>query len=229
MAIGANMSNGVSHAGLGQSERWRANAELLIGTTVGSWLVVGPVRLAGGTSKQRVLTVRCLCMCGSGVEKYQRCSLIRRGVTKGCTVCCVGRRGRRVGKSQGAAKCPDRIERVVVRQWSSYTREAARAGREFSLTRERFAEPLLGDCSYCGTPAGDLIERGNGVTRGLNGIDRVDNSFGYVAGNCVSCCAPCNRFKAAMPVVRFAETVDRLHAHKAKTGWASAVELLQAA
>lgn len=62
---------------------------------------------------------------------------------------------------------------------------ARQRGLSIGLTDERIVELSSQDCSYCGAPAGAL----------LNGIDRVDNRIGYEEGNVVPCCFVCNRAK----------------------------------
>lgn len=54
-------------------------------------------------------------------------------------------------------------------------------------------------CMYCGT-----------ITAG---IDRVDNSKGYVDGNMVSCCKLCNRMKHADSIDDFINQVMLIHQH----------------
>jgi hypothetical protein len=54
---------------------------------------------------------------------------------------------------------------------------------EWGLTLEQFAEINSKSCYYCGH---HLPEAGSG-------LDRVDNSKGYVANNVVPCCTECNR------------------------------------
>jgi hypothetical protein len=36
-----------------------------------------------------------------------------------------------------------------------------------------------------------------------NGVDRVNNDFGYSIDNCVSCCKVCNRMKGKKTVAEF--------------------------
>jgi hypothetical protein len=42
---------------------------------------------------------------------------------------------------------------------------------------------------------------------GFNGIDRVDNSKGYILGNCVPCCSWCNRAKADGTLAKFMDWI----------------------
>lgn len=59
---------------------------------------------------------------------------------------------------------------------------------EFDITLELYSEIITYPCNYCNGSFGH-------VTKGT-GLDRVDNSKGYVVGNIVSCCTACNRIKS---------------------------------
>jgi hypothetical protein len=71
-----------------------------------------------------------------------------------------------------------------------YAYKAKERGLVFTLTLEQFSQIIHQPCFYCGTPAG----------MGM-GVDRRDNSIGYVllpgGGQCVACCKRCNRWKSA--------------------------------
>lgn len=70
-------------------------------------------------------------------------------------------------------------------RYVTYRSKAKRKNREFGLTEEEAIELMEGRCRYClRCPGG--------------GIDRVDNTKGYVKGNVVSCCAIHNRMKRDM-------------------------------
>lgn len=43
-----------------------------------------------------------------------------------------------------------------------------------------------------------------------NGIDRMDNSLGYISGNVVTCCQICNRAKGAMLLEDFMLWIKQL-------------------
>lgn len=78
--------------------------------------------------------------------------------------------------------------------WSVYKRRAARipGGREFTLTYDQLCMMLEDRCHYCLKP-------------NARGVDRTDNDKGYVWGNCVPCCWPCNEAKGCMPYERFVQ------------------------
>ena len=69
---------------------------------------------------------------------------------------------------------------------SAFKRMSRRATTErkldFSLSYEEFSVLVNGRCFYCDSEA-------------PNGIDRIDNSIGYILSNCRSCCKICNIMK----------------------------------
>jgi hypothetical protein len=68
----------------------------------------------------------------------------------------------------------------------SYVEGAKKRNLDFLLTAKEFEELIKKPCFYCGqiNPSG------------FNGVDRVENSKGYVIENVVSCCTKCNRMKS---------------------------------
>lgn len=66
---------------------------------------------------------------------------------------------------------------------SSYKSDAKRRDHEFEMTKEEFMLFWQKPCHYCGDSISTV------------GLDRVDNSKGYVLGNVVSCCTSCNLAK----------------------------------
>lgn len=62
---------------------------------------------------------------------------------------------------------------------SDYTKGARRRNLKFQLSNEDFKQIVSRPCHYCGLPQ-------------ASGIDRKDNSLGYVLNNVVASCATCN-------------------------------------
>lgn len=143
----------------------------------------------------------CLCDCGKTVKAPG--GDLRRGYRKKCGVDCS-----KYGHQPGDASF-----NVLFRNMKKSARE-----RKYSweLTKEQVKEITSKNCFYCGTeplqkPSGNL----NGVYL-YNGIDRVDNSIGYVFGNCVPCCGHCNVAKRSMTVKQFRKKIIEIYNH-----WAS--------
>jgi hypothetical protein len=75
---------------------------------------------------------------------------------------------------------------------SNYRSIAKRHHRAFAIPEVLFYDLISDSCFYCGQKPDPL-----------NGIDRVDNSKGYVEDNVVSCCEWCNRAKLAVSREKF--------------------------
>lgn len=89
---------------------------------------------------------------------------------------------------------------------------------EWALTLDEYVTLVTGECFYCGAPPS---QRPHGINMGAlkrNGIDRVNNDEGYTLGNCVSCCAPCNREKRAQSQRVFIENTRRRYEHLRSRG-----------
>ena len=85
----------------------------------------------------------------------------------------------------GRAKKVSRSSRPEYRYYQ-YKRDAGRRGIEFNLTFDQFMVLWRKPCTYC-TSSIETI-----------GIDRVNNSVGYVEANIVPCCKICNKMKLDM-------------------------------
>jgi hypothetical protein len=85
---------------------------------------------------------------------------------------------------------------------SNYKRGAEVRGLDFDIPRDLFEELIDSDCSYCGAKPGNRITP-HGKPIIYQGIDRLDNSKGYVVGNVVPCCIICNKMKKAMNETEF--------------------------
>lgn len=94
---------------------------------------------------------------------------------------------------------PDAGPRYVMKRIKS---DAKAAVREFSLTLDNVKDLIHLPCYYCGALNKNKMnvksmKPGEFIVKDFcyNGIDRVDNSLGYILSNCVPCCMICNRAK----------------------------------
>ena len=94
--------------------------------------------------------------------------------------------------------------------YAKYAHSAKTRGLAFKLGRGQAAWLFTGRCAYCGTTPSEQ----DGLT--YNGIDRVDNSKGYVEGNVVSCCATCNKAKNRYPLKDFLSWAARVQEHQSR-------------
>lgn len=73
---------------------------------------------------------------------------------------------------------------------SRYMRSKYNAGvrkKEFTLSLEEYTELVTKNCRYCNSD----ISQETG-----SGLDRIDNTKGYVPGNCSPACKSCNRIRS---------------------------------
>jgi hypothetical protein len=97
--------------------------------------------------------------------------------------------------------------------FTNYQSNAKRHGRPFLLDKEEFRRLIKLPCFYCGIPPLAVCKRSYDSIL-YNGLDRLDNSLGYVEGNCAPCCGRCNVMKAQMTVQEFFEVIATIHNRK---------------
>ncbi|KKM81786.1 hypothetical protein LCGC14_1326270 [marine sediment metagenome] len=82
-------------------------------------------------------------------------------------------------------------------KYKEYKHSAKRRGLVFPLTIKVFEDIIKEPCHFCGTKL-------------AGGIDRKDNSQGYLIKNCLPCCQYCNRAKYTRSYEEFREWIDQL-------------------
>lgn len=82
----------------------------------------------------------------------------------------------------------------------AYSKKGAKdRGIIWELTDEEATACILGDCYYCGAKPDPV-----------NGIDRVDNSKGYLSDNTVPACSVCNMMKQELTLTGFLNHCTRI-------------------
>ena len=80
----------------------------------------------------------------------------------------------------------------------AYRKGAKKRDLEFLLTLEEFKMYWKKPCSYCGAEIKTI------------GLDRIDNSKGYIKDNIISCCRECNTIKRAMTQKDFINKIRKI-------------------
>lgn len=106
---------------------------------------------------------------------------------------------------------------------SNYKAHAKIRNIEWNLTYNEASILLKSNCHYCtGLPSNTYnvltqnrciknLERINlGIIK-YNGIDRLDNTKGYVPGNVVSCCTICNSAKNILSLDDFKKWINKVY------------------
>jgi hypothetical protein len=186
---------------IGRSNAAR-HALIPVGSEFG-WLVVlkNDMKIGFKTGSVRACLVRCRCG-KEGVSPYGN---LRRSHCQSCG-------------------CKAR-EHTLERVWNALYAHTRSRGREFHLTLPQFQLISKMNCFYCGKePAnihrvrykvGGVFQTGVDPSTEIrySGLDRVDSSKGYVAGNLVPCCFGCNRMKSALPLDEFYAIMERIRLH----------------
>ena len=149
---------------------------------------------------------RWLCQCDCGKTKDVSGTCLQQGKIKSC-----GCLRREVCRERAAINSANNVlgegEAAFNLLYAVYKNNAENKNREFTLTKEQFKELTSGICTYCGDGpkskgCGSTIKSGLYL---YNGIDRVDNTIGYIPENCVTCCKICNWMKRTQTREEFYE------------------------
>lgn len=95
----------------------------------------------------------------------------------------------------------------------SYARNADQRGLEFKINKQEFRILCEKPCFYCGEQK-NTVRKGLGKTSGnysYTGVDRKDNSKGYLKDNVVPCCKLCNLMKRNLSDVEFFNRVELIY------------------
>lgn len=83
--------------------------------------------------------------------------------------------------------------------YKSYERGATQRDIQFKINFDFFKKMCKLNCYYCGKkPRNKKNDQTFKVDFFANGIDRKDNTKGYIKGNCVPCCTTCNKMKMVL-------------------------------
>lgn len=188
---------------------------IIIGTVIGDLTVT---KYLG--SKKYNNTYLCTCSCGN-TREVKLTHLLSNTVTNcGCK--------NFVSKSHGNKKFNPAMASFRAKA-ANYKTLARKRGIEYALTYEEAISLLQGNCYYCDSkPSNEYNARkrnrvntknkinyaannSDEYTIYYNGIDRVDNSKGYIPGNVVSCCTTCNTAKLTSSFSEFKDWINKVY------------------
>lgn len=130
--------------------------------------------------------VKCIC----GKEKLVNIHEVRQGKTLSCG--CLRR------KMQSERKIKPEGVAAKNNLYNIYMKTCVESrGYQFELTKDQFFYLTKQNCYYCDKPPSQ-IKKSKISQYIYNGIDRVDNSKGYLIDNVVSCCKQCNSSKSGV-------------------------------
>ncbi len=155
-----------------------------------------------GIRQYRSVIWTCICDCGK-FHNVNSQSLIK-GWTRSCGCLQKEIQSNRLKKDYGEAS--------FNRLYRSYKRGALYREMNFQLSKEELKSLTSGNCFYCGESPSQIEISDKKYLNGVyiyNGIDRLDNSKGYIMDNCVPCCWKCNRAKNNLSVEEFISWIKK--------------------
>lgn len=161
------------------------------------------------TRKSKSAIWTCLCDCGNTKDVIAS-ALVKENGTRSCG--CLGRELSSVRCRE--LKALPNGEASKNEAYGIYKRRAKLRNYTFELTFRDFIKETQKPCYYCGQEPSNCVKSktGNGDYV-YSGIDRIDNSKGYILGNCVPCCGKCNLMKMHLGFDEFISHVERICYH----------------
>ncbi len=95
----------------------------------------------------------------------------------------------------------------------TYRTNAETRGLVFALTDSELRALFSSDCHYCGGAPSNVTKKarvGGQAVFKYNGVDRENNTIGYILGNCVACCKTRNWMKQRMSPQEFIDHCRRV-------------------
>ena len=154
------------------------------------------------TANNRFGSARWICKCDCGNETIVEGASLRNGRTKSCG-CLVKETRHKLPLGEASFN----------RLFSRMKRDAKKRNYEFDISKEKVKKITKQPCFYCGVLPSSRIKRDGNGNYIYNGIDRMDNTKGYIEGNVVPCCKTCNIAKRAMTITEFFAWIKRVYEH----------------
>ena len=163
----------------------------------------GRLTVVSEYGRNKAMNVVWLCSCDCGNCTTVTTALLNTGNTRSC-----GCLQKDFYKNNTMEKGSAMAHRVYRR----YKRNADSGNRNFSIAYEDFLLVVKKNCYYCNNPPSNTAnDPGCNGEFIYNGIDRVDNTKGYIIDNIVPCCGPCNVAKNNMSLEQFKDLITRIY------------------
>lgn len=147
--------------------------------------------------------VKYLCSCDCGNEVWVYRQDLKSGHTKSCGCYRIDKMRQKPGEAG--------FKQLLY----TYKNGAKIRNLEFNLSDECFELLTKGNCFYCGEPPSCKTRNYSKISEHsvytYNGIDRVDNSIGYIEQNCVTACGICNIAKKDTNYKDFLDWVKKVY------------------
>lgn len=145
---------------------------------------------------------KCLCDCGK--ITYPKTWALKSGRSKSCG--CLMK-----NLASTRFKLPENLG-FINELYRNYKSSAEKRKYDFELDIQTFRNLIDSECYYCGD-IGSMQPYGfhKSINYNYNGIDRIDNKFGYIEGNVVACCKICNNAKSTLSIKDFKIWISKIN------------------
>lgn len=179
-------------------------ARTVEGQRSGRYEVIDPGPIYVG--KLRHVLIRCDCGFENEVREYDFIS----GNAKQCRSCVTK-------KMHEKRRLPDN-QSAWNDLYNDYVQSAKSRNLDFKLSTAEFFAIVKLPCFYCGSAPSSQKKCRSSVAV-YNGIDRLDNSKGYVHRNVAACCRICNQWKKAMDMDDFIAHAAKITSYRESLNW----------
>lgn len=173
----------------------------LIGSQFNRWTVLAWSTQSRGSTFKRKICCICACKCGNirEVGLHQLSS----GKSKSCG--CYARER----TSQVRSLPPGEASKNAT--ISDYRKHARKRGLVWSLSKSECERIFASNCFYCGKPPSNYARNNGSATAFVyTGIDRIDNTQGYLVENVLPSCFVCNDGKKAKTYDEFLNWIHNI-------------------
>jgi 5-methylcytosine-specific restriction endonuclease McrA len=205
-------SGSVLSCGCLHKENFKRDAAVNIGDRFGRLIIQSEdiVKVSKGGSRKKSWNL--LCDCGN-THKATTASLTG-GHVKSCG--CLHKEASVLNSINSRHKIIKK-DRGLNNVLGTYKTGAKQRNLIFDLSKEEVEILIKDNCFYCGQPPSNTINIST-LTYGkkeylYNGIDRIDNSIGYIKENCVTCCSTCNHAKHTLTYSSFLSWIGKAYKH----------------
>ena len=150
-------------------------------------------------ARNHAIVWRCFCDCGGEIRAITACLLSGRAKDCGC-----------VKKALRAERRRTSARRRVLHD---YKENAKRRDLIWEISEEDFFSLIQSACHYCGKQPSNYCAPQYADPYVYNGVDRKNDALGYVSGNVVTCCRPCNWAKGKMSYEDFWAYIRQMVCH----------------
>ena len=171
--------------------------DVKIGDTYARLTVVSePVSIRNKSGKCERF-VKCKCSCG--VVRDFSLNSLRMNLTTSCG--CYNKER----ASKRKISDSDRVKNSLIREYKS---SAKYRNLTYSMSDDFLFSLVKKPCHYCNSEPFKPHREDQSFL--YNGLDRLDNSFGYLESNVVPCCFICNKMKGVLSEGEFMEHLNKI-------------------